>query len=322
MDGIRRRILLGLAGAPLLAHGQGSASGVRKRLGVVYLFSQKIIDSIPYDPKPLASFGWVLGRNLEKVRRFADDDPTRFEPLGRELVAERVDVIFTAGVVATRAMQNVTRTIPICTIVDDPVGNGFAKSLVRPGGNVTGLCEGYAESAQKEMELLRTAMPGITHLAIVSTGRDSQVLRSSSQWLVEAATAAGLVVDIHTPQSRAEMEAIINRAPAGKGALYLRWVHPKEVAVMARVAAPRRIALVGQDDHLVEHGLLWSYSPVIADDYELAAMLARLLNGANPAVTPFELPTKVVFVINRKAAAATGLKLPAGFLVMANRIVD
>jgi putative ABC transport system substrate-binding protein len=322
MDAIRRRILFGTAAAPLMARGQGVASGTKKRLGAVYLFSQKVIDSFPYDPKPLASFGWVLGRNLEKVRRFADDDPSRFEALGRELVAERVDVIFTAGILATRAMQNVTRTIPICTIVDDPVGNGFARTLARPGGNITGLCEGYAESAQKEMELLRTAMPGVTHLAIVSTGRDKNTLRSSSQWLVKAATSAGLSVDVHAPDSRAEVEAIIDGLPAGKGALYIRWVHPKEVAVMARAAARRRIALVGQDERLVDHGMLWSYSPVIADDYELAAMLARLLSGANPAVTPFELPTKAVFVINRKAAAATGLKLPAGFVVMANRIVD
>ena len=323
MDSTRRRILLGFGALPLLARGQGQsvAPGSKKRLGIVYLFPQKFIDSIPYDPKPLASFGWVLGRNLEKVRRFADDDPSRLEPLGRELVAERVDVILAAGVLGTRAMQNVTRTIPICAIVDDPVGNGFAKTLARPGGNVTGLCEGYAESAQKEMELLRKAMPGVTHLAIVATGRDLNTLRAGSQWLIKAASAAGLAVDVHEPQSRADMESIIKGLPAGKGALYLRWVHPKEVEVMAQVANPRRIALVGQDDHLVQHGLLWSYSPVIAEDYQLAAMLARLLNGSNPAVTPFELPTKVVFVVNRKAAAAIGVKLPTEFSLMANRIV-
>ena len=65
-----------------------------------------------------------------------------------------------------------------------------------------------------------------------------------------------------------------------------------------------------------------SYSPVVAEDHLLNAMIDRLLRGANPAEIPFELPTRAIFVINRKAAAAIGVKFPAEFSVMANRIVE
>ena len=324
MDRIRRSLVVAIASAPLIARAQVSPvpPGTKKRLGVIYFPSQKMVDSFPYDPKPLASYGWVLGRNLEKVRRFCDGDTARFEPLARELVAERCDVLLAAGVACTRAMQKATKTIPICAIVDDPVGNGFARSMARPGGNITGLCEGYAESAEKEIALLKTVMPGIARMAIVSTSRDLPVMKENSQWLVKAATAAGIDVDIHVPESRAELEEIIKAMPAGKGALYLRWVGPKQVETMARLATPRRLALVGQDEEIVEHGALMSYSPVVAEDHLLNAMLDRLLRGGNPAEIPFELPTRANFVINRKAAAAIGVKFPPEFTVMANRVVE
>ena len=323
MNDLRRLFVLGLAAFPLVARADAPVDrAAKRRLGVIYFADQKTIDSIPYDPKPLAAYGWVLGRNLEKVRRFCDGDNARFEPLARALVAERCDVLLAAGVACTRAMQKATRTIPICAIVDDPVGNGFARSMARPGGNITGLCEGYAESAEKQIALLRTVMPGLSRMAIVTTGRDLQALKDNSQWLVKAITAAGIAVDMHAPESRAQVETIIKAMPAGKGALYLRWVHPKEVESIARLANPRRVALVGQDEEDVAHGALMSYSPVVAEDHLLNAMLDRLLRGGNPAQIPFELPTRATFVINRKAAAAIGVRFPPEFTVMANRIVD
>ena len=320
----RRRFLLGIGVIPFLARSEDApvAPGMKKYLGVLYFPSQVFIDSIPYDPAPLASFGWILGRNLEKVRRFADGDDSRFEPLARELVAARVDVLLSAGVPCTRAMQRATRTIPICAIVDDPVGNGFAKTMARPGSNITGLCEGYAESSEKEISLLRAVMPNISRLAIVSTSHDVPFLRANSQWLVKAATAAGIEVDIQAPRSRTQFESIINAMPPGKGALYLRWVNGESAQLMARLANPRRLALIGQDEELIKHGALMTYTPIIAEDRQLAAMLNRLLRGGNPAEIPFELPTRAVFVINRKAAAAIGVKFPADFAVMADRIED
>lgn len=322
MNPLRRTILIAIATVPVLARGQAPSAQGMKRLGVVYFPSREVVESFPYDPKPMAALGWVLGRNLEKVKRYADGDASRFEPLGRELVAARVDVILSAGVPCTRAMQKATRTIPICAIVDDPVGNGFAKTMARPGGNITGLCEGYAESSDKQIELLRAAMPGITRMAIVSTGHEEPFLRANSQWLMKAATSAGIAVDIHALRSKADLEAIVRQMPPGKSALYLRWVNGKDTEALARLANPRRVALVGPDEDLVDHGALMAYSPVVAEDQQLNSMLDRLLRGGNPAEIPFELPTRATFAINRKAAAAIGVKFPHEFAVMATKVVE
>jgi hypothetical protein len=57
-----------------------------------------------------------------------------------ELVGLNVNVIVTAATVATGTARRATDTIPIVMGDSaDPVGNGFVKSLARPGGNITGL---------------------------------------------------------------------------------------------------------------------------------------------------------------------------------------
>ena len=323
MDSLRRSLILAILALPFAARGQTPAyvPGAKRRLGVIYLPDREFIESMPHNPQPLAALGWVEGKTLEKVKRYAEGDATRFEHLARQLVAERVDVLLAAGVPCTQAMQKATRTIPICAIVDDPVRNGFAKTMARPGGNITGLCEGYAESSEKEIELLRTALPGIERLAIVSMGYDDKYVRANSQWLITAATKAGIAVDVHHPTRKSEVESILKPMAPLKGALYLRWTGPEAVEDLARLANPRRVALVGQDETLVDHGALMTYRPIIAEDRQLASMLDRLLRGGNPAEIPFELPTRSVFAISRKAAAALGLTLPKDFLVRADKVV-
>ena len=61
-----------------------------------------------------------------------------------------VDVIVTTGTPAHRAAQQATTAIPIVmTVPGDPVADGFAASLARPGGNITGLSTNNDELSQK-----------------------------------------------------------------------------------------------------------------------------------------------------------------------------
>jgi putative ABC transport system substrate-binding protein len=319
----RRRALLSLGCVPFLAHARPflAAPGM-KRLGVLYMPSKEVIDSVPYDPKPLAAFGWIEGKTFEKVRRYADFNPSKFPEQARELAAARVDVIFCAGVPATRAAQAATKTISICTVVDDPVGNGFAKSLRRPGGNITGLSEGSDEAAEKEIELIKAVLPSVARMAIVGTSSDTVYLEQNSRSLVAAARRAGISVEARHLESPERVEPVLRRLGAGReGVVYLRQVGEKDAAVIAKLAAAKQLSVVSQDEDLLASGVLMSYRLIVADDVQLTAMFDRLLRGLNPAEIPFELPTRSVFGINRNAAAALGIVFPKGFLVRADKVI-
>src|SRR5438105_15488909 len=87
----------------------------------------------------LRTLGYVEGRNITIEYRWAEGRFERLPELASELAGRNVDVIVTAVPPSVRAAQRATTTIPIVMTAHDPVGMGFAGSLARPGGNITGL---------------------------------------------------------------------------------------------------------------------------------------------------------------------------------------
>jgi putative ABC transport system substrate-binding protein len=73
----------------------------------------------------------------------------------KELVDLQSDVILSQTTPVTAALHRETRTIPIIFVmVADPVGAGFAASVPRPGGNLTGFMLWEPSVAGKWLELL------------------------------------------------------------------------------------------------------------------------------------------------------------------------
>src|SRR5262249_49829558 len=112
--------------------------------------------------------GWVEGQNITVERRYAEGHSDRLPALADELVRLPVDVMVVADSPAIHAAQHATTTIPIVILsVGDPVTQGFATSLARPGGNITGVGGLFAEVSGKLLELLTEAVPGVTRVAVL-----------------------------------------------------------------------------------------------------------------------------------------------------------
>jgi putative tryptophan/tyrosine transport system substrate-binding protein len=140
----RREFITLLGGAvvplPLAARAQQPGERIR-RIGVL----QDTAEDDPVRKKQfarfrdgLASFGWLDGRTVHIEYRFAAAG--RYQPLAKELVLLQPEVILAVSTPVTAALQRETSAIPIVFLgVSDPIGSGFAASLARPGGNLTGL---------------------------------------------------------------------------------------------------------------------------------------------------------------------------------------
>jgi putative ABC transport system substrate-binding protein len=116
----------------------------------------------------LRELGWIDGRNVTIVYRWAEADSDRFAKIAAEFVQMKVDVIVTAGSAVATVMRT-TDTIPIVLAAAiDPVDSGFVKSLAHPGGNVTGLSLQSSDIANKRLEILREAVPGLDRLAVLA----------------------------------------------------------------------------------------------------------------------------------------------------------
>src|ERR1700704_2462980 len=90
--------------------------------------------------KGIDDLGYVEGQTIALDFRLSKGIMDALPALAAELVRIPVNVIVTDTTSATLAAFDATRTIPIVmgTTGGDPIALGLAKSLSRPGGNVTG----------------------------------------------------------------------------------------------------------------------------------------------------------------------------------------
>jgi len=116
--------------------------------------------------------GFVEGRNVVFERRYVEGRIQRIPAFAAELVQLNCDaIVVTSGDVGIRALQELTATIPIVMAgASDPVRDGFAASLARPGGNITGVTSASLDLISKQLELLKTAAPGVRRVVFL-TGR-------------------------------------------------------------------------------------------------------------------------------------------------------
>src|SRR4051794_17590269 len=112
--------------------------------------------------------GYVEGRDFVFDFRWGEGRNDRLAELAAELVRANVKIIVAAGEPGIRATRQATATIPIVMgAVGDPVGAGFAASLARPGGNITGVSNLAVEITGKWFQILREAVPRIGHVAVL-----------------------------------------------------------------------------------------------------------------------------------------------------------
>ena len=273
----------------------------------------------------LRELGYVEEKNIVIEWRYAEGKTERLPDLAAELVRIKVDVIVTGGPAVNRSAKESTVTIPIVLAFDnDPVGNGFAASLARPGGNITGLSTHYPEISGKQLELLKEIVPRLSRVAVLG----NSTVPGNMQAIKETELAAGafgvkvLYLDIQNPK---EIETAFRAASKGRADAVL--VLGSQVVTsyskrFAELAARNRLPAIYWSPEFVEAGGLMAYSVSITDLFRRAATYVdKILKGAKPADLPVEQPTKFEFIINLKAAKQIGLTIPPNVLVRADRVI-
>lgn len=164
----RRALLLGLcaaAFAPVSARAQTAARVFR--IGFLGPGPGPWTDSLI---AALRERGWTVGQNLVVEIRYTQGDPQRAEALARELAAQRVDLIVTNITATAIAARRATNSVPIVMRTSGyPVEAGLAKSLARPGGNVTGVAiyAGGGVLFGKFVQLLHELVPSLRELGVL-----------------------------------------------------------------------------------------------------------------------------------------------------------
>ena len=270
--------------------------------------------------------GDIEGQNLTIERYSGEGRPAGYADLAREVVDRKPDVIVATNDAIAKAARAATGTIPIVWIGGDPIQAGFATSLARPGGNITGVTVfAGVEIWGKRLQILKEAVPAASKAAYLTTrvslAAEGQQLREAGQrlqisvieWPLEEVTSTA-IQRAFTEIAQQQSDALI----VNSNSLLFPYRQP-----IVELAEKSRLAALYPWREYVEAGGLMAYA---SDNRELWRRMAddvhQILSGAKPGDIPIYQPTKFEFVINLKAAKALGLTLPPALLASADEVIE
>lgn len=332
----RRTLVIGLCTAALVPMSAGAQMPAR-----VYRVGYLTPGPAPWLTDPLIAAlrerGWMVGRNLVVESRYTQGDPARAEALARDLVQDGVDLIVTNVTATAMAARRATSVIPIVMYTSGfPVEGGLAKSLARPGGNVTGMTiyAGGGVLFGKFVELLRELVPSLRELGVLWGYAPPSYRLEQVAPAIDELRGAGkaLSVNVWFWQTGTESDlgaALAAAASAPLDALFVTGgvIHglPEIAARIARFALQRRLPTLTDfpGGFFAAGGAVLAYAVEVK---ELAARTAhfvdRILKGAKPGELPIEQPTKYELSVNLKTAKALGVNIPHSLLLRAVRVID
>ena len=274
----------------------------------------------------LAETAYVIGKNVAMEYRWAEDRNERLPTLASDLVARRVNVIVAAGVAAAREAQAASATIPIVFLSGiDAVALGLVASLVRPGGNVTGITDLTTELGPKQLEILHELVPAARRIALL-VNLNNPNAEGLSREVATAARILGLESQILHASSERELNTVFARVPElriaglviGTDALF-----NSQSEQLAKLAAYHSVPSIHSGREFVAAGGLASYGGGLLDGYrQVGVYCGRILKGEKPAELPVQQATKFELVINLRTAKALGLTVPLPLIGRADEVIE
>jgi len=274
----------------------------------------------------LRDLGYVDGKNIVIVHRYAEGRLDWMPPFVHEFVQQKVDVIIGVNNVVIRAAKEATKTIPIVMISSvDPVVAGYVESFARPGGNITGLTTVSRDLSAKRVELLKEVLPKMSRVAVLW---DADGPGPAVAFKEYEAAARAFKLELRSLEVRGPNPDFAGAFQAAKTAPAdalivvgnpLMAHHSKEVF---ELTTKHRLPSMTEGDRSLEAGSLMSYGANRADLYRRAATYVdRILKGAKPGDLPVMLPAKFEIFINLKTAQQLGLVIPRHVLARADKVI-
>jgi putative ABC transport system substrate-binding protein len=276
----------------------------------------------------LLEAGYVEGRNVTIEFRWANFQIPQLPMPVNDLVHRQAAVIVAAGGFdSVQAAMRATSAIPIVSTNGfDLVKYGFAKSLNRPGGNITGMTVLSADLMGKRVGLLHELLPDATTFAFLAGPSRGPVSEDQKNDALSAANTVGLdVFVISVGSERGLAAAFATLVERGASALIVgsyQVLLDYGRAIVA-LAAQHKIPAIYPAPGYVQGGGLMSYGADIGMARQVALQyVGPILKGSNAAELPIQQATEFKLAINLNTAKALGLTIPPNLLAIADEVIE
>jgi putative tryptophan/tyrosine transport system substrate-binding protein len=321
---MRRRVfLLGCAASAL--PGRARAQPALRKIGYISWFSPAVAAQVEQFRTGMRDLGYVEGRDFAVEAHFTDGDRTRTREVARKLVRDKADVLVVVATPAIAIAREEAGPVPIVMAsVADPITAGFAHSLARPGGNLTGRTMFGPDLAGKRIDLLREIRPGLRTIAFL--GSSSNVLTPRFVREMQAQTdRSGLTLLVKLVDGPHAIDAGVFETMRREGAEAVI-VHPIfNTYQHAIVPLGNATGLPVVTDHaeFARAGAVLTYGIDLDANIRRAAYFVdRIFKGASPADLPIEQPSETRLAVNLAAARRFGWSIPPAVIAGADEVIE
>jgi putative ABC transport system substrate-binding protein len=272
----------------------------------------------------LSALGYIEGQTIRYEARYANGKPALLPGLAEELVRLNADVLVATSPAAVRAVKAATRDIPIVAhdLETEPVTSGLVASLARPGGNLTGMFLNLPGLAAKWLQLIREVVPATRRVRVLW---DANTGESQLSALKAAASAISIETQVLEFRDVNGIESALNAKMGERAQALVQLGSPitnQNGKRIVDILAAQKLPAISPFRSFCDAGGLMSYGPNIPITYRsLAPIVAKILKGASPGDLPVEQPTHFEMLVNLKAAAALGIKMPQSVLLRADEVI-
>ena len=324
---MRRREFIAVIGSAAVAWPLAAQqSGKVPRVGILSPAAGEAAATLVTFRKAIRDLGYIEGETIILDFRLSNGDLDALPELALQLVRVPVAIIVTDTTSATQAAARATRTVPIVMAASggDPVALGWAASLNKPGGNVTGMLLLSLPLDAKRMQLLKYAFSAIARVTVLfnpTSAIGPLGLRAAEQ----AAKLLGIAINPMAVGSPDEVRALQPASLAGSDGLIVNadgmfW---NNRAVIITLASAARIPAIYPEREYADDGGLIAYGANVPDHFRQAAgYVDRILRGEKAGDLPINASSKLDFVVNLRAARALGLAISPDFQSSANEVIE
>jgi|KBSSwiStaDraftv2_1062776.scaffolds.fasta_scaffold52417_2 putative ABC transport system substrate-binding protein len=276
--------------------------------------------------RALADLGYVEGKNVTYIGRWAEGNGEKLPGLAAELVALDLDALLSAGGLASEAAKKATSRIPIIFVAPgDAAETGLVTSLARPGGNMTGISDPATELSAKRLGVLKEAVPSVTRVAVIWNANDRAMTLRKGE-VEKAARALQMTIEPLAVRGPNDIDAALSTMTRER---------PDAVFVVSDAltnmnrkrildfAAANHVPAMYEFGSYVRDGGLMSYGPNFDDMWQRAAVYVdKIFKGSKPGELPVEQPTRYYLFVNLKTAKTLNLTIPQPMLLRADEVIQ
>ena len=323
---MRRREFISLLGSsaaawPLAAHAE-EKTGDLPRIGILHSVPNENFEALR---EGLREARYIDGQNVLLEKRFYGAGTDRIEAFAKDLVALKCKVIFASAPYAIQAALKATNRIPIVGVdlESDPISNGWAQNLARPGGNLTGLFLDLPELGGKQIELLREVAPRLSHLAVLWDATIGMVQFRATELAAGAAKFTLQSLPIRRVEDvKSSFEEAARKQSDGLVVLSSPLIFNQR-SLIADLALSSHLPTISIFTPFPKVGGLMAYGPNLGSmNKQAAGYISRVLSGANPGELPIERPSKFELLINLTTAKVLELSIPPTLLARADEVIE